>query len=302
MPGKLDTAKTRLVWINREGKEAGTVATGPFLMPSISKDGRALVILTGPVYKIGLVNFKQAKIDLLFGSGDNDIPRITPDGMSFVFVSNFEDGKYNVYRSRLDGIGGAKKIVATEGGYPEISNVSPDGRYILYSDANADSSKIWMKDLESNQGPKLLFNTTAKVASPTFSPDGKFVAYRSDEVDRKLKLFVRPFPITDVKVQVSIDDGVYPQWSIDGTEIFYRDDDKIMAVRIQTKPELKVLSNRLVCTSTRVSNSNGQSDFALAPDGRILLLRGAVDQAKPVQVNVIVNWFTELKKKLTSEN
>jgi serine/threonine protein kinase len=303
MPGKLDTGKTNLVWVNKRGTETTTVSAGPYSMPSISRDGRALVILTGSAYKIGSVNFKEGKVDLLFEEGDNSQPKITPDGSSFVFASNFEDGKYNIYLSRLDGIGGAKKIVATEGGYPEISNLSPDGRYILYNpDPYKESSKVWIKDIKSNQDPRLLFNTRGTVLSPTFSPDGKFIAYRSDEIDGKFKLFARAFPVTDAKVQVSNHDGLYPQWSADGSEIYYRDEDKIIASSIQTKPELKVRSTRTVCRSLQVTQVTDEPDFAVAPDGRVLLLKSAVDLSKPAKVNVIINWFTELKNTLTNEH
>ncbi len=299
MPGKLDTAKNNMVWVDKSGVEKKAITnSGPYLMPMISKNGKALVILSGPVYTIGMINFEKNEVKPLFTNGDNTMPQITPDGSSIVFVSNFEDGKYNVYLSRLDGIGGAKKIVATEGGYPEISNLSPNEKYILYSLGR----DIWIKDITGNEQPHLLFKSDAKTISPTFSPEGNFIAYRSDEIDGKYKLFIRPFPITDTKVQVSMDDGVYAQWSVDGSEIYYRDDDKIMAAKIQTSPELKVVSRRLVCESIRVSTSYNQRDFTVAPDGRILMLKSPEDQSKPVQVNVIVNWFPELKKKLTGQD
>ncbi|MBI4417166.1 MAG: hypothetical protein HY563_00210, partial [Ignavibacteriales bacterium] len=92
----------------------------------------------------------------------------------------------------------------------------------------------------------------------------------------------------------------YPQWSADGMELYYRTADKIFASRIQRTPELKVLSRRLVYTSPRVSPQYHQPDFAVAPDGRILLLKSAIDQSRPIEVRVILNWFTELKSKLKS--
>ena len=299
MPGRLDTAQSNLVWISKEGKRTTTLATGPYLMPSISRDGKALVILQGPVYKIGLLNLRSGKVEMLFAKGDNDIPKITPDGSSFVFVSNFEDGKYNVYLSRLDGIGGLRKIVATEGGYPDISNLSPDGRYILYDrDPAVDSSRMWIKDITGSQAPKLLIDTKAKITSPAFSPDGKFIAYRSNEIGGQFRLFIRPFPINATKVQVSVDDGRFAQWSVDGTELFYRTKETIVAARIQRLPELKVLSRRIVYGPLPSTDQALQPGFALAPDGRILLQEDAVDESKPVKVKVIVNWFTELKEKL----
>ena len=299
MPGKLDTAKNYLVWVDKNGVEKNALTnSGPYLEPMISSNGKALIILTGPAYTIGTINFEKNKVEPLFTHGDNTMPQITPDGNNFVFVSNFEDGKYYIYISRLDGIGGAKKIVAAGGGYPEMSNLSPDGKNILYS-LDRD---IRIKDITEKEPPHLLFKSDAKATSPTFSPDGKFIAYRSDEIGGNFKLFIRPFPITDIKVQVSIDDGLYPQWSVDGSEIYYRDDDKIMAAKIQTSPELKVISRRIVCNSIRVSSGYTQRDFTVDPDGRVLMLKSAEDLSKPVQVNVVVNWFSELKKKLTGQD
>jgi serine/threonine protein kinase len=300
-PGKVDTAKTDLVWVDKNGNEKKAIATsGPYLMPMLFKNGKALVVLTGPVYKIGIVNFGQNKVDLLFPNGDNKMPQITPDGSSYVFVSNFEDGKYNIYESRLDGIGGAKKIVATEGGYPDISNLSPDGRYILY--VPHPPNKIYIKDLNTNQQPHLLFKSEAELRSPVFSPDGKLIAYLSNEIDGKFKLFIRPFPVNDTKIQVSLGDGIFPQWSSDGNELYYREGNKIMAAKIQMTPEPKVISRRLVCESPQISTGIDHRDFTVSSDGRILMLKSPEDQSKPIKLNVIVNWFTELKNKLKNQD
>jgi serine/threonine protein kinase/Tol biopolymer transport system component len=302
LPGKLDTAKTDLVWVDKNGNEKKAITTsGPYLMPMLSKSGEAIVVLAGPVYKIGIVNFEQNKVDLLWSNGDNGMPQITPDGSSFVFTSNFEDGKYNVYLSRLDGIGGVKKIVATEGGYPDISNISPDGKYILY-EGMPTPDKIFIKDLTTDQKPQLLFKSDARLASPCISPDGKLVAYRSDEIDGKFKLFIRPFPINDTKIQVSLRSVFYPQWSADGSELYYREGDKITAAKIQTSPELKVISRRLIYESPLISNDPHERDFTVASDGRILILKRFENQSKPIKLNVIVNWFTELKNKLKTQD
>jgi eukaryotic-like serine/threonine-protein kinase len=303
IPGSLDIAKNDLVWVDRKGNEQEALSTsGPYLMPEISKEGHMLVVLSGAAYKIGEVNLKKDEVTPLFKGGDNDIPKITPDGSSFVFVSNFEDGKYNVYLSRLDGIGGVRKIVATEGGYPEISNLSPDGRYILF-DQPAGKSKIMIKNIADNQPPKVLLDTDANSASAEFSPDGRFIAYRSDEIAGKFKLFVRPFPINGDRIQVSKGDGIFPQWSFDGLELYYREGDRIMVARIQTKPDLKVISRQVVYSSAPIEPDNSvQPDFAVGPGGRILVLKPAEDLSKPIKVDVIVNWFTELRKTLTEQN
>jgi len=175
--------------------------------------------------------------------------------------------------------------------------LSPEGKQILFA-KSGKNNEIWIKDITSNKQPELLFNSDANLRSPAFSPDGKLISYRSDEVDGKFKLFVRSYPVNNDKIQVSVDDGYYAQWAPDNKEIFYRDGDKIMAAKIELKPELSVISRRLVSNAVQVNFTSSQSDFAVTPDGRILLLKSAIDQSKPIKVNVIVNWFAELKEKL----
>jgi len=297
IPGGVDTAKNYLVWIDINGSEKKALSnSGPFLAPSLFNNNKGIILLTGAAYKIGIMDFNYNKVDVIFDKGDNNLPRITPDGSHFVFVSNFENGKYNIYLSRLDGIGGAKKIVATEGGYPFVSNISSDGRYLLFSKWETES-EIFLKDLSNNKEEEIL-KSKATLKEPNFSPDGKLISYRSDEIDGKFKLFISSFPIKDDKIQISVDDGIYAHWSQDSKEIYYRDGDRIMAVKIELKPKLSVISRRIVCSSERVSFTSTQSDFTVAPDGRILVMKSAIDKSKPIKVKVIVNWFAELKEKL----
>ncbi len=301
IPGRIDTAKSYMVWIDKNGTEKNAIsAGGPYLLPSV-KNNIGLILLTGPAYKIGLMDFTKNKLSILFDKGDSNLPMITPDGTHFIFLSNFEDGKYNIYLGRLDGIGGTKKIVAIEEGYPYISNLSANGKYVLFAQYD-DKSKIWIKDITTDKKPEILINSDATFREPGFSPDGKLISYRSDEIEGKFKLFIRPFPINDNKIQVSLDDGIYACWSSDSKEIYYRDEDKIMAAKIELQPKLKIVSRRTVGIFPRVSSELSQSDFTVAPDGRILILKSAIDQSKPVKINVIVNWFSELKNKLVNQN
>ena len=159
-----------------------------------------------------------------------------------------------------------------------------------------------MKDITTDKKPEILINSDASLREPGFSPDGKLVSYRSDEIEGKFQLFVRPFPINDNKIQVSLDDGIYTCWSSDSREIYYRVGDKIMAAKIELQPNLKIVSRRTVGIFPRVSSELGQPDFTVAPDGRLLVLKSTIDKSNPLKVNVIVNWFTELKNKLKNQN
>jgi serine/threonine protein kinase/Tol biopolymer transport system component len=303
IPGRIDTTKSNLVWMDRNSNEKKAISmSGPYLSPSLYNSSKGLILLTGSVYKIGLMDLNNNKVSILFDKGDNNLPMITPDGLHYIFVSNFEDGKYNIYLSRLDGIGGAKKIVATEGGYPYTSNLSPDGKFVLFTIKYQGQSKIWIKNITTNKKPEILFKSDATLREPKLSPNGKLVAYRSDEIEGKFKLFIRALPINKDKIQVSADDGLFACWSNDSKEIYYRDGDKIMVAKIELQPKLKVVSRTVACISPRVSSTSSQCDFTVGPDGRILALRSAIDQSKPIKVKVIVNWFSELENKLKNQD
>ncbi len=302
IPGKLESANKILVWKTLDGKEKNILKKpSPFAHPTISNNGKLFLTLLGTTYKIGQVNFKKGTIEPFFMQGDNDRAMITPDGSSIIFVSNFETGKYNIYLRRIDGVGGSKKIVVLENGsIPWISNLSPDKSKILFSSSiqAVFGNDILIADINSGDPPKPLFRTKFNEIEPKYSPNGKLFLYRSDEIEGKFNVFVRELPINTNKVQVSINDGIYPIWSKDGTKIYYREGASIFEAGIQYKPKLKVLYRKEILKTDKFTIEDDESDFTVAADGRIILIKNAVDMSKPTEVKVIVNWFNELKDKL----
>ncbi len=300
--GNMETAKNNLVWQTIDGKETNILKeSAPITHPCISNDGKLIVTITGPAYKIGQVNFNTGTIEPLFMKGDNDKIQISPDGSSYIFVSNFETGKYNIYHRRIDEVGGSKKIVNLESGtIPRISNLSLDGKIILFS-INSPAylgNDIWIADVNTGKEPEPLFKTPSAEIEPQFSPDGKFIVYRSNEIEGKFKIFIRPFPINENKVQISINDGIYPNWSKDGSKIYYREDDNIMEATIQYSPKLKVLQRKAIFKVKSGLLDASEPDFTVARDGRFIFIKSATDITTPTKVNVITDWFVELKDKL----
>jgi serine/threonine-protein kinase len=131
--------------------------------------------------------------------------------------------------------------------------------------------------------------------APRFSPDGRWLAYQSNESGGN-DVYVQPFPGPGGKWQISAGGGFEPIWSRNGRELFYRIGDKMMAVDIETTPTFRAGTPRMLFEQPGYSSSSRQYD--VAPDGqRFLMLKLQRDAANtPPQIVVVKNWFEELKR------
>jgi Tol biopolymer transport system component len=130
---------------------------------------------------------------------------------------------------------------------------------------------------------------------PAFSSNGRWVAYDSAETGR-VEVYVRPFPEPGGITKISTEGGYEPLWSRDGKELFYRCGDKMMAVTIETEPELKVGTPReLFKGQFRGTTSHLGLSYDIAPDGRFIMIQEDEESAK-TRINVVLNWFEELKR------
>ena len=140
-------------------------------------------------------------------------------------------------------------------------------------------------------------------ARPQFSPDGRWVAYQSDETGRH-EIYVTPYPGPGGKVPISNEGGTEPRWARNGRELFYRNGDKMMAVDIQTAPAFRAGAPRLQFEGHYYFAESAVGRYGwsydVAPDGkRFLMLKPAAGQsAQSGQLHVVVNWFEELRRRV----
>jgi hypothetical protein len=143
--------------------------------------------------------------------------------------------------------------------------------------------------------------TPAGEAGGSFSPDGRFIAYDSNESGR-LEVYVQPFPGPGGRWQVSTEGGRQAVWSRTGREIFYRSGDRMMAVKVQTDPSF-ALSKPEVLFEGRYAGGiewYGYADYDVSPDGRRFLMIPIEDESAPTRVHVVLNWAEELKTRARS--
>jgi len=179
---------------------------------------------------------------------------------------------------------------------------SADGRFITYYNGGQSSPRtgrdLWVLRIFANRKPTTFLQTASHEMSGRFSPDGRWLAYASDESGR-FEVYVRPFPGPGGQWQVSAGGGTEPRWRRDGKELFYLDaDNKLTAATVngqgsafevgvvrplfEVRPRIALYLNHLA------------PNYDVAADGQRFLVNTVVEQTTPI--DVVVNWSEELKR------
>ncbi len=298
VPGGVSLAAQTLVWVDRTGavQPLGAPAR-PYAHPQFSPDGRQLAVtIEGAKNDVWVYDLSRGTLTRLTFEGSNQNPLWTPDGKRIVFRSDRAAFRYLFWKP-ADGSGAEEQITKVEGP-SSPSSISPDGKVAFYSRSGPTTGRdMWSVPLEGERKPSLLLQTPFEEAVARISPDGRWLAYLSNESGR-WEVYVRPFPGPGGKWQVSTEGGEEPLWSRNGRELFYRNDDKMMAVDISTEPSFRAGTPRLLFAGKYAKRAAlAVPNFDVAPDGqRFLMVKATEQQSTATQIHVVLNWFEELKR------
>jgi Tol biopolymer transport system component len=155
---------------------------------------------------------------------------------------------------------------------------------------------IWVLRLGDRKAQPFL-QTPFNEGAPRFSPDGRWLAYTSDESGR-YEVYVQPYPGPGGKWLISTEGGTEPVWNRNGRELFYRAGDKMMAVDIATQPGFSAGNPRMLFDGPYALSPAAPPNYDVSPDGQRFLMLKPVEQAgaAPTQINVVLNWTEELKR------
>jgi len=312
-------APRSLVWVDRTGRE--TPIRAPLHAYSslrLSPDGtRVAVAVRDQQNDIHIFDLKRGTLMRLAPNPSADSSPIwTPDGQRIVFTSN-RDGTSNLYSQAADGTGTVERLTTS----PDAqlpSWVAPDGSGILGSEISPRTAGdvVWfpLKGPAGQSAPRAasspgwpverLVQSPAIDYLPEVSPNGRYIAYQSNETGRQ-EIYVRPFPrVNDGVWQVSIDGGTRPAWAPGGGELFYLSPSHVLtAVPVQTSGASFVFGNptRLFGTFANTQEIYTSREYDVAADGRFLMARSNVSgDPKPASIVVVLNWFEELKATLAA--
>jgi serine/threonine-protein kinase len=318
IPGKANAVpfnQRTLVWVDRKGKEqALSAAPNDYRVPRISPDGTkvALTVFSGDKYDIWIWDVvRETMTRLTFNEGSN-YPLWTPDGKRIAFSKRsgtilFSD----VHWKAADGTGEDEKLSSVHDRGLLPWSWSNDGNTLAlfeFALAGGTSYDIGTLSMKGNHEWRPLLNQKYAEFQPKISPDGKWMAYASNE-SGQYEIYVRPFPeVNKGRWQVSTSGGRTPLWSPDGRELFYLNGDAVTRVSVEAEPTFKAGKPETLFRGTYVQTStNDAQPWDISPDGkRFLMMKEAraapsTEAATRRQITIVVNWLEELKKRVPAE-
>ena len=303
-PPTQEESSRKLVWMDRRGQvQPVTEIQRRFEEPRLSPDGShlAVTVLDRGGFDVWIYEFARGILTPLTFWGLGSRALWTPDGQRLTFsLPGVGD---TIFWTPADGSGEAEPLASTTGAASRIISTSWSSQGILaYTHGIVVNQDIGVMALEGEREPQPFLVTEFNERHAMFSPDGSWVALTSNRSGQD-EIYVKPYPAEGGLVQISTDGGVEPVWARSGRELFYRSQDKMMAVSIQTEPTFQAETPRLLFeNSFSESYLTLTSNYDVTADGqRFVMVQPSQEHVEPESLNIVLNWFEELKQRVPIE-
>ena len=298
----LGAGKTQLVWFDREGKRPGVAGTpGDYSDLSLSPDDKRLAFFqvdpdTGnaDIWLMDLASGAPSRFT--FDPAVDFTPVWSPDGERIVFAS-LREGAPNLFQKMANGSGQEDSLYKSPlAKLP--SDWSTDGRFILCGTVDPKTRwDLWVLSVADHRWESFL-QTPYNESRPKLSPNGRWIAYESDESGKK-EIYVQSFPASGAKWQISVSGGSQPRWRRDGKELFFLGGDrKVTAVEVNTDAPTLAHGAPRALFETRISKGEDRpgNQYVVTSDGQRLLVNTVAEEGAYTPINVVLNWTAGLKK------
>jgi serine/threonine-protein kinase len=302
--GSAAQGKRTLSWVDRHGRqEAINAPPRAYAYARLSPDGtRVALDIRDQQNDIWIWDLARETLQRLTNDpGVNRGPVWTPDGARLAFTATREGRPENIYWQKADGSGVPERLsVALKGQFP--TSFAPDGKRLVTNALDSSQSDLGMLTLEGERREDVLLNTKFNEINGDVSPDGRWLAYQSNE-SGQFEVYLAPFPdAVASKRQVSAGGGTRPLWSRDGRELFYYlEPGTIMTVPVTPGPNLALGTPTVAVKGPFVRAALTGRHYDVSRDGkRFLLLKDAeaANGAKPAppEIHLVQHWSEELKR------
>jgi len=272
---------------------------------AFSPDGRRLAVTVGhggptDIWVKELDTGPHSLVTLT--DGMNRRPRWARDGRSLTFITDRAGGR-DLYSKRADGLGEARAVLDLDADVDEAF-FSPDGTWLVYRTGTEPGQRdvfAWRVGTDPGTAIPVSALQGMDEFSPVLSPDGRYMAYVSNESGQS-EVWVRPFPeVNEGRWQISTGNGTEPAWAPDGRELFYREstgDQNLVAVAVQTDPTFSRGEATPLFSTSRYFMQDVYPAYDVAPDGQSFVMIELGDQDAGIEIVVEENFFQELKEKM----
>jgi serine/threonine-protein kinase len=306
--GTVAATERSLAWVDRHGTiQALGAPPRPYFAPDISPDGQRVAITTLDTLQVSSYDLARGALSPVTVDGQSNHGIFTPDGKRIVVRSGTREG--NLYWKAADGSGAIEQLTTSARSQTPAS-WSPDGTMLAFVEEGDNEGKavfqfdIWVLSI-GDRKTRALIHTAANEVTPEFSPDGRWLAYVSNESGRH-EVYVQPYPGPGERHLISTKGGEQPAWNANGRELFYVQGGgyapggptTLMSVRIATTPTFQAGTPEPVFENAYLGTAWGRS-YDVAPDGRRFLLplrKEPPPPLPPAQMVFVQHWFEELKR------
>jgi serine/threonine protein kinase len=294
-------ATNQMVWFDGRGRKLGSVGeVGAYTNPAISPDGTKLAVgvlaSKTKLRDIWVYDLKRGTgSPLTFDPAGLLDPVWSSDGNLIMFMSE-HNGKVILYRKAATGLGSASPIYEFNPGIIGLIDVSADGRYAEVLEVGRAFS-LALASLFGERKTTSFVGGTFNALQGRFSPDGRYVAYASNETG-EYEIFVQTFPEQLGKWQVSNSGGTQPMWRHDGNELFYlRPDNTLMSADVKTIAGKFLVGTPKPLFQAQLAPGITRNQYAVSPDGQRFLMLVPAGEPKPTPITIVVNWPALLAQK-----
>jgi Tol biopolymer transport system component len=301
VPGREGRKESRLAWVDRDGNR--TLLPGEprkYSQLDLSPDGTRVLAQIGAGGgndDVFLVDLARGSANQITFGGHSGSAKWLPDGRHIAWSRNTDAGGSEIVMRSLSGDDSAR--VLTRSSLPlGISDVLKDGSALLFSEYGSVQSDVMEVPTNGSGAVRPIVLEPLSQASGVLSPDGRWVAYVSDETGMR-EVCVRPVGRTGGRVQISPNGGTTPMWAHDGRELYYRSGGGLVVATVTVRGETALVdSTRRLFDLPLVGGDSSVRDFAMHPSGEKFLVRVAAGETNEMrEVAVRLNWAASLGSK-----
>ncbi|MFI5166475.1 MAG: protein kinase [Thermoanaerobaculales bacterium] len=297
------TQNNQFMWLDRNGTKLSTVGPpGRYIEPCFSPDERRIAFEIsdasgiGDLWTMDLAGGNMSRFT--FDPSDDATPLWSPDGERIVWASS-RSGAYDLYWKAASGAGKDELLLrSTTSKSPD--DWSLDGKFIIYEDTDPKTKQdLWVLPVSGDHKPMPYLQTESNELHARFSPDGKWVAYVSDESGRA-EVYVQSFPATGGKWQISGGGGDQPLWRRGGKELFYlAAGGTLMAVEINPSAsafQAGVARPLFTLHLAPGAMTGTRNALLVTADGQRFLVNSSLEDAASFPITVVLNWTSLVKR------